>query len=165
MLGAAEYATKPVDRRGLSKILRKYTCPNPPCPVLLVEHDPTTRARTRGILEREGWKVTEAESGRIALESMERERPRLILLDLAMPEIDGFEFTERVRRQAEWRLIPIVVMAGQDLTADERKRLNGFVETIQYETNSTDKALLEQVRDLVAGCAARCNGSGQAGAG
>jgi PAS domain S-box-containing protein len=165
MLGAAEYATKPVDRRGLSKILRKYTCPNPPCPVLLVEHDPTTRARTRGILEREGWKVTEAESGRIALESMERERPRLILLDLAMPEIDGFEFTERVRRQPEWRLIPIVVMAGQDLTADERKRLNGFVETIQYETNSTDKALLEQVRDLVAGCAARCNGSGQAGAG
>ena len=63
-LGAADIATKPVDRARLSEILRKYTCPHPPCPVLLVEDDATTRELTRAILEKEGWKVSEAENGR-----------------------------------------------------------------------------------------------------
>ena len=99
-LGAADYATKPVDRARLSQILKKYTCPNPPCPVLLVEDDPATREVTRTILEKEGWKVSEAENGRVALECMERERPSLIVLDLMMPEMDGFEFAARVRKHA-----------------------------------------------------------------
>jgi CheY-like chemotaxis protein len=74
-LGAADFATKPVDRARLSQILRKYTCPHPPCPVLLVEDDSATREVTRAILEKEGWRVSEAENGRVALECMERERP------------------------------------------------------------------------------------------
>src|SRR3954469_3569884 len=59
-LGAADYATKPVDRARLSRILRRHTCADPPCPVLVVEDDPATRAMTRNILEKEGWKVREA---------------------------------------------------------------------------------------------------------
>ena len=129
-LGAADYATKPVDRARLSQILKKYTCPHPPCPVLLVEDDPATREVTRAILEKEGWKVSEAENGRVALECMERERPSLILLDLMMPEMDGFEFAARVRRHPEWRSIPIVVVTAHDLSGEERRRLNGYVETI-----------------------------------
>ena len=74
-LGASDYATKPVDRHRLSQILKKYACPNPPCPVLLVEDDPATRGATRAILEKEGWRVTEAENGLRALECIERERP------------------------------------------------------------------------------------------
>ena len=85
---------------------------------------------TRTILEKEGWKVSEAENGRAALECMERERPSLILLDLMMPEMDGFEFAARVRQHPEWRSIPIVVVTAKDLTAEERRRLNGYVETI-----------------------------------
>jgi CheY-like chemotaxis protein len=108
-LGAVDIAVKPVDRARLSQILKKYTCPHPPCPVLLVEDDHTTRAVTRKILEKEGWKVSEAENGRVALECMKRERPMLTLLDLMMPEMDGFEFATRVRQNIEWRLIPIVV--------------------------------------------------------
>ncbi|MBA2743216.1 MAG: response regulator, partial [Chthoniobacterales bacterium] len=129
-LGAADYATKPVDRQRLSQILKKYTCANPPCPVLMVEDDPATRAITRNILEREGWKVSEAENGREGLECMEQERPSLILLDLMMPEMDGFEFADRVRQRPEWRFIPIVVMTAKDLSAKERQRLSGSVETI-----------------------------------
>ena len=129
-LGAADYATKPVDRARLSQILKKYTCPHPPCPVLLVEDDPATREMTRAILEKEGWKVSEAENGRVALECMERERPSLILLDLMMPEMDGFEFAAEVRQHPEWRSIPIVVLTANDLSAEERRRLNGYVETI-----------------------------------
>jgi PAS domain S-box-containing protein len=154
-LGAADYATKPVDRARLSHILKKYTCPHPPCPVLVVEDDPATRELTRVILEKEGWMVSEAENGRAALACMERERPSLILLDLMMPEMDGFEFADRVRQHPEWRSIPIVVLTAKDLTAEERRRLNGSVETILRKAGDSRTALLNQVRDLVAKCSAR----------
>ena len=152
-LGAADYATKPVDRTRLSQILKKYTCTNPPCPVLLVEDDVATRAITRHILEKEGWKVSEAENGRVALECMERDRPTLILLDLIMPEMDGFEFAECVRQHPEWRSIPMVVLTAKDLTAEERRRLEGSVETILHKRSDSREALLDQVRELVANCA------------
>jgi signal transduction histidine kinase/CheY-like chemotaxis protein len=148
-LGAAEFATKPVDRARLSQILKKYTCPCPPCPVLLVEDDQKTREVTRTILEKEGWKVREAENGRVALESMERERPGLIVLDLMMPEMDGFEFVARVRKKLEWRSIPIVVLTAYDLTAKERRRLNGYVETILRKGGDSREALLHQLRDFL----------------
>jgi CheY-like chemotaxis protein/anti-sigma regulatory factor (Ser/Thr protein kinase) len=154
-MGAADYATKPVDRQRLSEILKKYTCPHPPCPVLMVEDDPATRAITRKILEKEGWKVTDAENGRHALECMERELPSLILLDLMMPEMDGFEFANRVRQRPEWRLIPIVVVTAKDLSAEERRVLNGSVETILGKTGGSREKLLKQVRDLVAKFTAR----------
>ena len=80
-LGASDYATKPVDRRRLSQILKKYACSNPPCPVLLVRGIPRP-AVTRAVLEKEGWRVSEAKDGRAALECMERDRPSLILIDL-----------------------------------------------------------------------------------
>ncbi len=154
-LGAADYATKPVDRARLAQILKKYTCPHPLCPVLMVEDDPAIRKVTRAILEEEGWKVTEAENGQKALACMERERPSLILLDLMMPEMDGFAFVERVREHREWGSIPIVVLTAKDLSAEERRRLNGFVKTILQKAGGSRAALLKQVRDLVANCAAR----------
>jgi PAS domain S-box-containing protein len=153
-LGASDYITKPVDRHRLSRILKKYTCPHPPCPVLMVEDDPATRSMTRKILEKEGWKVTEAENGRQALERMAQERPSLILLDLMMPEMDGFEFAEQVRRHPEWRTIPIVVVTAKDLTAKDRRRLNGYVETILCKAGDSRAALLNQIRDLLANCVA-----------
>ncbi len=153
-LGAADYATKPVDRARLSQLLKKYTCPHPPCPVLLVEDDPATREVTRAILEKEGWKVSVAENGRVALECMERERPSVILLDLIMPEMDGFEFAAQVRRHPEWRSIPIVVLTARDLSAEERRRLNGYVETIIQNAGDSREVLLHQLRDLLDDCAA-----------
>ncbi|HEV7590164.1 MAG TPA: response regulator, partial [Longimicrobium sp.] len=148
-LGASDYATKPVDRRRLSQILRKYTCPDGPCPVLVVDDDGAARAVTRTLLEKEGWTVTEAENGRVALELMAKDRPSLILLDLMMPEMDGFEFTDRVRNHPEWRSIPIVVLSAHDLSGPERRRLNGNVESIIRKEGDSHEALLNQVRDLL----------------
>jgi CheY-like chemotaxis protein len=149
-LGASDYITKPLDRHHLAQILKKYTCPHPPCPVLMVEDDPATRSITRKILEKEGWKVTEAEDGRQALECMAQIRPSLILLDLMMPKMDGFEFVDRVRQRPEWRKIPIVVVTAKDLTAKDRQRLNGYVETILQKSGDSREAVLNQVRNLLA---------------
>ena len=150
-LGASEYATKPVNRRRLSQILKKYTCLKPPCPVLVIDDDPVSRSLTRTILEKEGWVASEARNGLEALRTMEHNRPRLIFLDLMMPEMDGFEFAAEVRRHPEWRSIPIVVITAQDLTAEERKRLNGNVEKILRKDGDSRESILEQVRDLLAG--------------
>ena len=86
---------------------------------------------------------------------MAQERPSFILLDLMMPEMDGFEFVQRVRQHPEWRTIPIVVVTAKDLTAKERHRLNGYVETILSKASQSREALLRQVCDLVANCVAR----------
>ncbi len=149
-LGASDYATKPVNRRRLSQILKKFTCLNPPCPVLVIDDDVSTRALTRSMMEKEGWAVSEAGNGVEALRSMERERPSLIFLDLMMPEMDGFAFAAEVRRHPEWRSIPIVVVTAQELTNEDRRRLNGHVETILSKRGHSREALLGQVRELLA---------------
>ncbi len=148
-LGSSDYLTKPVNRRRLSQILRKYTCQNPPCPVLVIDDDAETRALSRSMLEKAGWAVSEAGNGVEALRMMERDRPSLIFLDLMMPEMDGFAFAAEVRRHPEWRSIPIVVLTAQDLTKDDRRRLNGNVESILQRGDSRE-TLMEHVRDLLA---------------
>ncbi len=146
-LGAADYATKPVNRRRLARIIKKYACPTPPCAILVVEDDAATRALTRNMLEKEGCRVLEAENGEIALEMMKADRPSLILLDLMMPVMDGFEFADKVRAQPEWRSIPIVVVTAHDLTGEERRRLSGYVETILHKVGGSREELLNRVRN------------------
>ncbi|HEX8616347.1 MAG TPA: response regulator, partial [Thermoanaerobaculia bacterium] len=150
-LGASDYATKPVNRRKLSQILQKYTCLVPPCPVLVIDDDPSARALTKAMLQKEGWAVTEAGDGIEALATMEKERPALIFLDLLMPEMDGFAFAAEVCRRPEWRSIPIVVLTSQDLSNADRRRLSGHVETILRKHGDSRESLLAQVRDLLVG--------------
>jgi signal transduction histidine kinase/DNA-binding response OmpR family regulator len=145
-LGAADYVTKPVNRRRLSKILKQYSCSTPQCPILVVDDDRMVRASMRKMLEKEGCRVTEAENGEVALASMELDRPSLIFLDLLMPVMDGFEFSERMRRHPEWCTIPIVVVTAAELSHAERHRLNGFIETILYKEGQTKDELLVEVR-------------------
>jgi PAS domain S-box-containing protein len=151
-LGAAEYLTKPVDRERLERVLNKYRCPSPPCPVLLIEDDETTRGMMRTMLEREGWRVTEATNGREGLERVAESQPHAILLDLMMPEMDGFEFVAELRKRAEWRDIPVVVITAKELTGEDRRRLNGSVERVLEKGAFTREELLDRVRALVAAC-------------
>ncbi len=151
-LGAADYMTKPVDRSRLSDVLRKFMCEHPPCPLLLVEDDEPTRHMMKQMLEKEEWNVAEAANGIEALQRMEENRPCLILLDLMMPEMDGFEFAERVHGNEQWRGIPIVVLTARDLSASERAQLNQHVHQVVQKSGQSSAALLEQVRELVASC-------------
>src|SRR5262249_32006674 len=130
MLGAADYMTKPIDRKRLAAIVQKYRADAPACTVLMVEDDSTTRRMLRRMLKKQRWTVIEAENGRVALEQVAEQRPTLILLDLMMPNMDGFTFIAELRRQEQWRTIPIIVMTAKELTPEERQHLHGSVEQI-----------------------------------
>jgi PAS domain S-box-containing protein len=130
-LGAADYLTKPINREQFSIVLDKYRCASGQCPVLVVEDDDAVRHTVRGMLEKHGWRVFEAANGAAALRLMQNgELPELILLDLVMPEMDGFEFTAQLRKHEQWRSIPVIVITAKDLTPEERNRLNGCVEQV-----------------------------------
>ena len=117
----------------------------------VVEDDDVTRQMMRSMLEKAGWSVSEAENGRVALERVAANRPALILLDLTMPEMDGFEFAAELHRHVEWRSIPIVVLTAKDLTTEEVLRLKGSVHTILDKGGCSRSELMHQVRDLLAG--------------
>jgi len=151
-LGAADYLTKPIDWGRLAVILQKYRCAHPPCTMLVVEDDADTRDMLRRLLTREGWVVMEATNGRVALERMAESQPELILLDLMMPEMDGFAFLEVLRQQDAWRSIPVVVVTAKDLTPEDRQRLNGYVEQILQKGAYSREDLLHEIYHLVAAC-------------
>jgi CheY-like chemotaxis protein len=148
-LGATEYLTKPVDRDMLVAVLRKYECAQTDCKILVVEDDPPTREMLCRMLEKEGWELCEAENGRVALDTLTVEAPNLILLDLMMPEMDGFQFIEELRKNEPWRAIPIIVVTAQDLTEDDRVRLTDQVQRVLQKSAYSKEALLAEVRALV----------------
>jgi CheY-like chemotaxis protein len=130
-LGAAEYFTKPIDFQRLSQVLQSYRLPADGQTVLVIEDDAGTRDMLRRLLAREGWQVTEAENGRVGLQRLEESMPALILLDLMMPAMDGFEFMEALRRHGGTAsTIPVIVITAKDLTEEDCRRLNGGVERV-----------------------------------
>jgi PAS domain S-box-containing protein len=149
-MGAAEYLTKPIDRGRLSTVLKKYRNPCRKCSALVVEDDEATRRMIRHVLEQEGWSVTEAEDGRSALASMARARPELILLDLIMSGMDGFEFVEMMRKNESWRNVPVVVVTSKTIDQQDRLRLNGSVQKIVSKGAYSRAELLREVRQAVA---------------
>jgi CheY-like chemotaxis protein len=130
--------------------LRKYQQARPQSPVLVVEDDADLREMMRRTLENGGWAVIEAANGRVALERLIEQRPELILLDLMMPEMDGFQFLEEVRTHEEWRSIPIVVVTAKDLTEEDHRRLSASVARVLQKGLHSREEMLREVRDLVA---------------
>ena len=148
-LGASEYLTKPIDRDRLLSVMSKYRCARPPCPILVIEHDPVLREAIQRMLVIDGWSVAEASNGRLGLERVTENRPVLILLDMMMPEMDGFEFIYELRKNETWRTIPIVVVTAHELSESDRERLAGNVERVIQKGAYRGEDLLQEVHDLV----------------
>jgi PAS domain S-box-containing protein len=148
-LGVAEYLTKPIDRGRLAGVLRKHVPAGPAHTVLIVEDDTAARRVLRQELKKSGCRVVEAANGRIALQQL-TPLPDLVLLDLVMPEMDGFEFLDELRKRNGPRRIPVVVITAKDLTEEDRRRLNGGVERVVQKGGHEPQALLGEVRQLVA---------------
>ena len=152
-LGATDYLVKPIDRERLLAVLN--SCTGRVGRALIVDDDPEIRASLRDILGRHGWSVGEAENGRIALRLLEDMGPDVIVLDLMMPEMDGFEFLAELRARADGREIPVLVLTAKDLTEDDRLRLNGGVERIIVKRGDAADDLLRELGRAVTASIAR----------
>ncbi len=149
-LGAVDYLVKPIEAEELSKRLSRLVgFKTNQDPVLIVDDDSETREVLRIALEGEGRKVVEAVDGADALLKLTTVRPSAILLDLAMPVMDGFQFVEEFRRHADWQGIPILVVTARDTTAEDRERLNGSVRAILAKRGSDSEPFLAEILALI----------------
>ncbi len=144
-LGASEYLNKPVDRTHLLAVLRRI-CDTETGTALIVEDDLESRHLVVRTLSMHGWRVLEAENGKVALEVLNGETPDVILLDLMMPEMDGFEFLDRLRLRPDDGHLPVVVMTAMELTAAERAELDRSVQRVVKKGSIGRRELVEELR-------------------
>ncbi|WP_161569298.1 response regulator [Candidatus Oscillochloris fontis] len=150
-LGAADYMLKPVDMQQLISLIQRYTARPHHQSILIIEDDNVTRAMNRRLLEREGWTVFEASDGKSGLEQMEVHCPDLILLDLMMPEMDGFGFMQTLHQNALWREIPVVVITAKELTEEEQVLLDHHATRVLRKGTYGKELLLREVQRYLGG--------------
>src|SRR5574341_693957 len=149
-LGATDYLIKPIDRQRLVSVLEKHRQHRASGTILIVEDDPAVREMLRRILERDGWTIDEAANGIEGLARVAAAPPALILLDLMMPEMDGFTFLRELRGKAGGRDIPVVVLTAKTLTGQERLMLGEAVDHVLQKGSYKRDDLLNEVREQVA---------------
>ena len=149
-LGAADYLIKPFDRERLQVVLQRLRNSDAAARVLIVEDDGSTRDLLRKMLEAEGCKVDLAEDGQEALTQLEKARPDIILLDLMMPRMDGFEFVDALREKPEVSNIPIVVLTAKDLSDHDRTRLVGETRNVLRKSLHSREELASEIRRVLA---------------
>ncbi|MCJ2021879.1 response regulator [Methylobacterium sp. E-065] len=149
-LGATDYLQKPVDWDELHGVMDRFRPQIHEGPLLVIHDDADTRERMSTRLSREGWRVTTAENGRIGLAAVAAERPSLILLDLMMPEMDGFAFLNALRARPGCGSIPVVVLTAKDVDGDDRRRLAGQADRVLMKGRVGLDDLPDLLRPLVA---------------
>ncbi|HNS95320.1 MAG TPA: response regulator [Polyangiaceae bacterium] len=148
-LGATDYLTKPIDRKRLMTVLNRICGNTSGMPILIVEDDEFIRDTMRRMLTREGWAVVEAENGKAALRVIDTVVPALILLDLMMPEMDGFQFLEELRMGDRASHVPVVVVTAKELTAQDHERLNLQAERVIRKGAYSRNDLMREIGRLV----------------
>jgi signal transduction histidine kinase/CheY-like chemotaxis protein len=151
-LGAADYLIKPIDTGALLRVLGRFRPAEGRAEVVVVDDDEATREVLRRTLDKEGWTVAEAEDGYAALALLERSTPppAVVVLDLIMPGMDGFQVLEAIRRSEAWREVPVVVVTAKDLTRDEIVWLRTNAEEVFQKSSYKRRELIAVVHDLIA---------------
>lgn len=148
-LGAADYLLKPFDYNLLEQTLWRHMAVPERGHILLLDDNRQIREIFREQLEVHGYRVTEAGNGQEGLAAVREDAPDLILLDLMMPEMDGFEFLLTLRDNPAWQKIPVIVISVMDLSHRERQRLNGSVERVMQKGTFGRDELVGQIHQLV----------------
>ena len=147
-LGARDYLVKPIEGKKLKSLLQKYQSDGTNSLVMVVDDNSTNRDIITQILKHEQIKVIEADNGLTALNLLANNNPHLIILDLLMPEMDGFEFIANLRQHPQWHQIPVIVVTAKDLTQEELKLLELSREKIlhnnqEYLTKNLESRIAE----------------------
>jgi CheY-like chemotaxis protein/two-component sensor histidine kinase len=148
-LGASDYVSKPIEAHRLLGILSSCRPGQLKTPIMVVEDDAPTREVIVRLLTRENWPVVQAENGRQAIEIMQAAPPSLVLLDLLMPELDGFGVLRAMRVNPDWRDIPVVVLTSIDLTNEIRNLLQQQTNRVFQKGTYSKEELLREVRTSV----------------
>jgi signal transduction histidine kinase/CheY-like chemotaxis protein len=140
-LGASDYLIKPITREKLLKVLQKYhlSFHESARLIMVIDDDVVSRDMVARILRKAGWQVCKVGDGQVALNTIQKKQPDLILLDLQMHEIDAFEFIAKL--QENYDSIPIVVLTAKDITAKDRLRLNKVAGIFQKGSYRRDELL------------------------
>ena len=156
-LGAAEYLVKPVDKEVLLETIRRHIGPGSdgPAKVLVVDDEAGTRELLKEILESDGYIPVLAASGKEALEALARISVSAILLDLMMPEMDGFELLLHLKEDPGSRNIPVLVLTAKDLTDNEIEMLRHETISLFQKAREWKKQLLADLRRAVGAQAGR----------
>lgn len=145
-LGAADYLVKPILEQDLLAALEQLDKEEGRHRVLVVDdHDEDRQLLRRMIESQEGYEVIEAAGGQEAITLVKQVFPHIIILDLMMPEMDGFAVLEAIKRDETTRSIPIIVVTAKDLTDEDRKVLNHNVTALIQKGLLNKEELLEDV--------------------
>jgi len=148
-LGAAEFLMKPVQREQMIKVMDRYVDNRKENTILVIEDDSSASELVARLLRKEGYIVTLASNGLVALSCIAKEMPALILLDLMMPDMDGFEFLDELRKQGLCKEVPVVVLTSKSISTEERSRLNGFAKSIIQKSTFNPQSLLQTIQSYL----------------
>jgi len=146
-LGAFDYLVKPFDKEAIMAALQRI--PASAKRVLVVDDEPAAVDLLTQILQDEGYEVKGTYSGEEALRALDAAPQDIILLDLLMPEMDGFEVIQRVKANPRWRDIPIIVVTAKDLTDSDWGFLHRSVDRIIQKSGLARESLMKEVQSLL----------------
>ena len=117
--------------------------------VLVIDDDPTIHDLIKRQVGKKGYEIISAVNGKDGLDLARQHKPNIITLDVLMPEMDGFEFAEKLRENKDWLDIPVVVITAKDLTKEDHQRLKGNVEAIMQKGSYSKNELLTEVGERI----------------
>jgi signal transduction histidine kinase/DNA-binding response OmpR family regulator len=147
-LEAADFLVKPVQSEKLIATIHKYCGESESASILVIEDDEAVRDTLRRAISKHGFRVTTAENGRIGIDKLKKNDFNLVLLDLMMPEMDGFQFLDQVNEPSDIPDIPIVVITTKDLEDRDLSRLKG--RAIEIVTTNQSNQWLDKLAGMMA---------------
>ncbi len=149
-LGAVEVTTKPVDQQHLLALVRTY-CKSNDRYVLIVDDNEDFASVLKKIMDANGIASKIANSGEQAMEILKKSTvPAIILLDLVMPGMDGFQVLREVRKNHRWKKIPVVIVSGKELTEQERSQLNNQISEYLRKSEFSQELISKTVKSILA---------------
>ena len=147
-LGAVGFINKPVDREHLISEIHRIDGIAPRT-ILVAEDNSMERLDIARMISEAGMRTVLAENGRECMERLRESPPDVLVLDLVMPEMDGFQVLEQIQGDPLTRPLPVIVVTAKDLTEKEREKLSGNVSTVLAKSDTTSKTLLQELRKLL----------------